>query len=288
VIVGTRDRTELLRRTLPSLAAAVAAAPGTELVIVEQGAGRAADLCRESGICARVLHDDGVGVSRARNIGARQARGSVVLFTDDDCDVPVTWVADHLRALRAPGAAASCGPVEGLSRFTITDESVVDRDPAERVAVHRLGSPPWRIGHSANLVVLRATFLDVGGFDERLGPGASRFMGEDADLIVRVLHAGGAVLSGTGAPVRHVEWRTAGQTRANLLAYERGAGAWIGKAVRADPRDGRRYLRARLSLLRTRVMTEPGVLADPVTVAGSLAAFGEGLWFGWRAGGWHR
>ncbi|HJT38603.1 MAG TPA: glycosyltransferase, partial [Actinomycetota bacterium] len=145
VIVCTRERPEMLRACLKSVQASIPAASAVDVMVVEQGKPSAAEACADIGLAATVISDAGSGVSRARNIGLRNARGNVVLFTDDDCEVPVHWVRDHLEALRQSDVDASFGRVTGLSRWG-DDES----DAAAMPARHRRGAAPWLIGHSSN------------------------------------------------------------------------------------------------------------------------------------------
>jgi len=285
IVVCTKDRADLLERSLPILAERTRGGD-VDLVIVEQGDSRAADLCRALGVRATIVHDRGVGAARARNIGVAHCTGDVVLFTDDDCEVPPTWVDDHLRALGEDGVDASFGVVHGLSQFGDADDYDVTHDAVFRRAVHHLGSPPWLVGHSANMAIRRPAFVRLGGFDERLGPGSrGAFIGEDADLIVRLLRFGAAV-SGTGEPVAHIDWRSTEDTNRTLVSYERGSGAWIGKLVRADRRLGMHFLRARADMLRVRVRHHPGLFHEPKLVLLSLAGFGRGLLFGARLRPW--
>ncbi|HLW18578.1 MAG TPA: hypothetical protein VKV69_14575, partial [Actinomycetota bacterium] len=53
---------------------------------------------------------------------------------------------------------------------------------------------------------------------------------------------------GTGAPLLHMDEGWATDVRAKLVGYEIGAGAWIGKALREQPRAALRFLRARIRL----------------------------------------
>jgi glycosyltransferase involved in cell wall biosynthesis len=276
VVICTRNRAAMLRQTLPAVAEAIRRAPGTRLVIVEQGAPAAEAVCAELGIEADIVHDGGVGAARARNVGASAANSSVVLFTDDDCQVPPNWVVDHLTALRTNDVVASFGVVKGLSRWTEGPDAV------SRRAVHRAGSPPWVIGHSANMAVDSDAFSRLRGFDERLGPGApGGFVCEDADLIVRLLEADGAAVSGVGDPVDHIEWRSRAENLRNIRAYERGSGAWIGKFARTDFRGALPYARARVWLLRDGIRRSPGIRTAPVAVLLSLGDFFRGLIHGW-------
>jgi glycosyltransferase involved in cell wall biosynthesis len=219
------------------------------LVIVQQGDADVSEVCRRAGVVARVVRDRGVGASRARNLGWREARGPVVAFTDDDCVVPERWLIDHRAALAEDGVAVSCGPVTGLSRHGGSATEM--HDPAALAARHQFGAPPWAVGHSANLAVRRDALAMVGGFDERMGPGARRIRaGEDADLLVRLLRLGDA-RAGVGDAVEHLVWRGGDDDARNLVEYEVGAGAWIGKLVVTNPRVGVALLRARFRLLRT-------------------------------------
>jgi glycosyltransferase involved in cell wall biosynthesis len=283
VILCTRNRPDLLRRAVQS--ASLALARGAEFIIVEQGEPAAAALCKELEIDAVVVRDTGVGAARARNIGSRRATGDVLLFTDDDCEVPPTWVSDHLGEFSDEEVVASFGVVTGLSRLQPPGGGEQDTDPVSWRGRHRRGALPWNIGHSANMAVRRSAFVAVGGFDERLGPGApGAYIGEDADLIVRLLDSDGLAVSGVGQPVRHAEWRSDQETANNLVSYERGSGAWIGKTLRSNRSIGGRYLRDRLTLLRG-LLSRPG-LRDPRLVASSVSAFLRGLIAGFRMGPW--
>lgn len=283
VVVCTRNRPAQLRESLPAIAVAVSCVPACELLIVEQGDRVVEDICAALDVKATVVHDDGLGAARARNTGSRFARGDVLLFTDDDCDVGPTWVLDHLRALHDQRLTASFGAVDGLTRFATPD--VVDATRRRRR--HRRGTPPWFVGHSANMAVTRPAFGAVGGFDERLGPGApGGLIGEDADLIFRLLRRGAVVASGVGDPVQHIGWRSTGEETRNLVAYERGAGAWIGKALRQDRRAAVPYLCERVTLLWNRAAHHPGLLASPVPILRSIGAFAVGLVRGLGMSAW--
>jgi GT2 family glycosyltransferase len=95
--------------------------------------------------------------------------------------------------------------------------------------------------------------LAVGGFDERLGPGAP-VHGEEHDIVLRLQEAGWDVRVAAAPVVEHLEWRGAAATRENLLVYSRGAGAFVGAALRRAPRRSVRTLvrrsRYQLSLWR--------------------------------------
>jgi hypothetical protein len=246
IAICTRRRPELLSRALEAAQAAAGQVAGTGLIVVEQGGTAGAVAATRAG--ALHVADRGSGVSRARNLAAAACTADVLLYTDDDCVVPERWVQDHLAVLVDPALDASFGPVGGLARPDQRD------DPAAIVRRHDRESPPWIVGHSSNMAVRRTSFLSVGGFDERIGPGSNGVQaGEDADLIARLLAGGCIVASGTGEPVRHIEWRTTEEVEDILVSYERGAGVWLGAALRARRRHAPAHLRSRLRLVRGRM-----------------------------------
>lgn len=268
VVVATANRPDLLRTSLPALAAAAESVPGTAVIVVEQGPPAARGICEQLGIAADVVYDPGRGVSRARNLGAQRATSDVVLFTDDDCIVPASWVGDHLDAFDGR-VAATFGPVRGLPRAIVAD------DPVARPRRHRAGAMPWHVGHGSNMAVRRDVLLALGGWDERIGPGTPLPAGEDADLIVRLLENGGVARSGVGSAVEHLPWRTADAERDTARAYELGAGVWIGKALRRLGGEARPYLRGRRRLHRI----QRDAAGRP-----AVATFVRGLVHGWRLG----
>lgn len=104
-------------------------------------------------------------------------------------------------------------------------------------------------------------------------------MCEDADLIVRLLNAGGTVASGVGAPVEHLDWRSEAADYRNLRAYERGAGAWIGKLLREQPRAALPYLGPRLYPLDARIREAFFERRGRTQTVLSVGSFARGLCF---------
>jgi glycosyltransferase involved in cell wall biosynthesis len=272
VAVCTAGRPDLLADTLAAVATAAAYAGDTEILVVEQLGNEAEAIASDAG--ARYIADPRKGVSRARNAAAAAALGNIVLFTDDDCLVPETWVAGHRSALSDPTVMGSFGVVAGLPRD-------LGDDPAAPVRRHGPGAPSWEVGHASNMAVRRDVFLALGGFDERIGPGSGGVQaGEDADVITRMLSAGHTLVSGTGEPVRHAGWRTDAEVEARLELYERGAGVCIGAALRGRRARALHHLRLRAVMLRHRcaARARAGDARGAVRlVAGLVSGLGRGV-----------
>ncbi len=270
-VMCTIGRPEALARTLPALARACALLPGAEVLVVDQSAGGMGALVADHGFTHVV--DTRVGVSRARNLAMRRANHEIVAFTDDDCVVPERWLLDHVAVLRDLSLAGSFGSVRGLPRGEADDT-----DPTAEQRVRTSGEPPWDVGHSSNMALRRTAMERVGGFDERIGPGADGVQaGEDADLIVRLLRNGARLASGTGEPVQHLHWRTDALDDEVLRSYEAGAGVWIGSAIRARDRHAVHHLRNRLAMVsgRSRSLLRQGrrrqAIGMPLALASGLA-----------------
>ena len=131
------------------------------------------------------LRTDRRGVCRARNLGAEQARGSWLLFPDDDCWYPDDFLS-RLDAVRAShpadfygGRAAS---PEGRDIMGTFETGAM---PITRATI-------WTTLIEWMLTVRRDAFREAGGFDEDIGPGARTPWGayEVQDLALKLLSNG--------------------------------------------------------------------------------------------------
>lgn len=167
------------------------------------------------------------GKSCAYNAALSQARGAVLLCTDDDVRVPEEWVRSMCAPILRGEADAVAGPVHlapGLHREWMT-------------ALHRAclacteGSTDGpRIDLvGANMAIGRHVLGRVPAFDEALGPGVVGG-GEDTLFGRQVREAGYTVVRCTAPPVVHyldpvrlcrAAWRRMAQDRGAVLAYLR-------------------------------------------------------------------
>ena len=140
----------------------------------------------------------GRGLSRARNLGLRHVRGTLVGFPDDDCWYPASLlgaVADHMQ--RNP----QWGGVTGRSTDEAGHESgarFLPRDDTLTLAT------AWH-AISYTIFLRREVVERVGEFDESLGVGAGTAFGsgEETDYVIRAIHAGYAVRFAADLVVHH-------------------------------------------------------------------------------------
>jgi glycosyltransferase involved in cell wall biosynthesis len=231
VVLPTHARPEFLQDCVRSVTADLAS--DDRLVVVECCNPEARDLLAAGD--HRIVHlaRPHEGKSAKLNAAARSCASDVLLLTDDDCRVPQGWIDGMCRPFRNPAVGVAFGPVIGLSSPPGAGPSHLAPGPA----------PPelWAYSHGASMAVRRRALADIGGFDERLGPGA-RVHGEEADLVLRLAADGWSCELAPAPPVEHLEWRDAAETMGNLLVYERGLGAYIGACVRRDVRRGLKLL----------------------------------------------
>ena len=163
---------------------------------------------------AEVLACPAPGLSRARNAALERCAGAgdeVLAFIDDDALAHDGWfdalsggwasAAEDVAAIGGPVLAVfESGRPEWLTDRLLSGVSAVDHGGEARV-LH----PPEEVLFGANMSFRVAAARAVGGFDPRLGHTAGReFFGEDDDVQVRLVAAGGRVLYLPEAGVDHL------------------------------------------------------------------------------------
>ncbi|HEX3632917.1 MAG TPA: glycosyltransferase family A protein [Casimicrobiaceae bacterium] len=189
LIVATLGREAELLRCLYSLAGQTSR--DFEVIVVDQNADdRVTALLDRAGASFLLTHVRAPpGLSRARNVGLRLARGGIVGFPDDDCWYDVDIVARVLQFFAGEpsaqglsgGGAASAGGAP-RARFARSHGWVT----AERV---------WTQGMSSAIFLRRELIAAVGPFDEALGVGSGTPWpaAEETDYLLRAVARGGRI-----------------------------------------------------------------------------------------------
>jgi GT2 family glycosyltransferase len=195
VIVGTRNRAQVIRDCLESIAAAFAkAAPlDAEIIVVDNGSTDGTlELIRTwVATCpfpARWLSESRPGLSAARNYAMRVAQGDLLVFTDDDCRLGEDYIKDLLRH-----DAVDTEPVLRGGRVELgdpTDLTLSIKTSPDLTRWHRrMRSARYENLAAAivgcNLALRREVAERIGPFDERIGPGCSIPAAEDTDWVWR-------------------------------------------------------------------------------------------------------
>jgi glycosyltransferase involved in cell wall biosynthesis len=165
VVIPTRDRPDLVRRSLHSVLAQKG--PRVDAVVVDDGSAveTARALDRLAGDRVRVAHHaQSLGVSRARNAGLALVTTPWVAFLDDDD----YWAPDKLRSqLEAlddsPGADWSCTGAVHVDQHL--QPLYWDEPPAPGEALEVLSRTGGIPGGGSGVLVSTSTARRVGGFD---------------------------------------------------------------------------------------------------------------------------
>jgi GT2 family glycosyltransferase len=192
VVIPTVGRRELLSQCLRSLERCDPR-PAEVIVVDQSGDSAVAEVAERFGARLVVLPD--ANVARARNLGLREAREAVMLFTDDDCTVTKSWVGAAAWLMREDGDRIVTGRVLGQGADV----------PSLREADRRhdyTGERRCEVLFTGNMAADRLALLEFGGFDERFTAAA-----EDMDLCYRWLRAGRKLVFEPELVVWHHGWR---------------------------------------------------------------------------------
>jgi mycofactocin system glycosyltransferase len=124
--------------------------------------------------------------SFCRNVGAQQAKGEILAFTDSDCQADALWLRELVPAFREPGIGVVGGVVD-----SVFEAKAVDRYEKVKSSLHmgrwfRRSEQTDRLFYvpSCNLLTRKDLFVELGGFR------ADLHVGEDVDYCWRVQDRG--------------------------------------------------------------------------------------------------
>jgi GT2 family glycosyltransferase len=190
VVIPTRNRQEPLHRTVRLLEEQTLDPATYEVLVVDDGSDRPISHAnRTEGPMIRVVRLSHGERSAARNQGAREAKGQVLLFVDDDMLASRSLLEAHAAAhAEWPGALA-------IGAIRLPDEVLATPYGRFRSALETSALPPTRgpvaqpnFAAAANMSISRERFLALGGFDTAF------VSSEDQDLALRHSAAGGTIV----------------------------------------------------------------------------------------------
>jgi GT2 family glycosyltransferase len=221
VIVPTHGRPLRLALCLAALAGQTYPHQRFEVIVVDDGSPLALD-----GVVAqarrtldiRLLRQAQQGPAAARNAGVTVARGTFLVFTDDDCAPGPGWLAHLATALLANLGAAAGGQFVNAfpgNPYAATSQWVVDYlyRSYNRECTHA------GFLASNNLAAPADAFRTLGGFDTAYPYAA----GEDRDWCDRWRHAGRRLVYVPDAVVHHLPRLDFGRFWQQHFRYGRGA-----------------------------------------------------------------
>jgi glycosyltransferase involved in cell wall biosynthesis len=182
VVIPVRDRPEELVRVLEAIARQDYPREQFEVLVCDDGS--TADIrmvvedARRSDLEVSYFRQPPRGPATARNLGIRNARGSIVAMTDSDTKPDGNWLSSLVRALNTHPEAAG---VEGK----VISGNEGQFDPIGEAPTNTEGG----VFLTCNCAYRRSALDRVGGFDETFPFPAY----EDADLAARIGEIGSIV-----------------------------------------------------------------------------------------------
>jgi LPS sulfotransferase NodH/glycosyltransferase involved in cell wall biosynthesis len=186
VIIVSHNEGENLRRTVDAFAATVP--DSVELVVVDD--------CSTDG-SVEALGDDGrvrvvapaqrAGIAPARNLGAEQASGDILVFSDAHVNPAQGWLPPLCRALADPRVGAVAPAVSRIERRSEKGYGITWRDASLNVRWFKKPVPgpvPFLCG--CFMAFRRDDFEAVGGFDA----GLDTWGCEDAEICMNLWRRG--------------------------------------------------------------------------------------------------
>ncbi len=241
IVVCSRNGAQKLPIALNSLAGQTLDAERYEVIVVDDGSTDATSRVGHS-LGVRVMRlDPGGGLAAARNAGASAARGELVAFTDDDCEVDGRWATEILAPFADPEVDGVGGRILPESSHSFARRFLIANNPLTPLKDEHLKSNglAYRLllylrhtifGDSelpdrlysvvgANMAFRRELIFELGGFDEKFWFGS-----EEEDFCLRAsLRPQGAHLTyAHGAVVTHWFAGAIGDSLRRSRAYGRG------------------------------------------------------------------
>jgi len=221
IVIPTRDRPRQLAACLAAVAGIRFPRERFETIVVDDGGstplepmvGQVASHAR-----VRMLRQPGSGPGAARNRGASEARGEILVFLDDDCAPDACWLDELDLALAAsPGAGVGGRTINALPGNPYSSASQALIDYLYEYYNREAAKEPMFT--TSNLALPRAEFERIGGFDQRF----SRAGGEDRELCLRWARSGRELRYAPDAIVRHAHRLGPRSFLRQHFTYGRGA-----------------------------------------------------------------
>jgi len=238
VVIPTHNRSNLLEKVLTALTQQTISPDDFEVVVVADGCtDNTADIVElfKETLQIILIEQSGQGQAIARNVGAKEASGNLLVFLDDDIEPQPLFLAAHIRSHSGSGRTVVIGYYPPLLK---TQTGYFRSELLEwwEITFQNMRLPGYRFSYtdlvSGNFSLHPELFDEVGRFD------TSFRCHEDYELGIRLLQAGAEFVHSVEAFGYHHE-RSELQ-RALMRKYDEGV---------ADVQIGRSYPFLRSTLL---------------------------------------
>lgn len=265
VIVCTRNGSQTLKACLEALGKL--RYPKFEVLLIDDGSTDTVPEIVKSFPAVRAFRQEPAGLSVARNLGMKEARGSILAYTDDDCVAHPDWLLHLAHAFASgPNVAAAGGP----------NIPPPPRNGTEAVVASAPGAPAHVLLNDVeaehlpgcNLAIRKTALEGIGGFRA-----VFTTAGDDVDICWRLRAAGGQLKYVPGAMVWHHRRFSVGA----YLRQQRGYGRAEALLMKEHPT---RFGRLGGARWRGCIYGDAPPVNDPVEGAIYFGPLGNGLFQG--------
>ena len=194
IIIATRNREDILWETIKK-ACHVAQNENVEIIVINDG-DTSLNIPIEYLGKIFYFNNPKKGVSSARNFGAKNAKGRILFFIDDDMWINteiIDWINENLIQKKIPDAVYNINweyppsLKEGLKKNKIGRYILSSRYNTMWGRMNEKGEKPksglykFNIIASCSLILSKEVFNKIGGYNEAIS-----FQGEDVDLANRI------------------------------------------------------------------------------------------------------
>ncbi len=199
-VICTYNRPQRLRNSIQSLIDQSLQKDMYEIIVIDNSASKTAyNVVAEfkDSEYVRYVHEPTIGLSHARNIGFKNARGAYVAYLDDDAAAEKDWLLHIHAAFTETNAVCVGGKVELVLEVAkplwLPDELLCCLSKLSCAESPVIINGTNHYLHGCNIAFKKEALIEAGGFNTNLGRvGASLISGEDA-LVQKKIQDGGGV-----------------------------------------------------------------------------------------------
>lgn len=282
IVVCTRNRAESLRRCLGSLTRLEGLS--AEIIVVDNGSGDDGTAEVAAGFDVRYVFESVPGLDRARNRGAAEATGEIVLYTDDDVEVDRCWASRLLEGFDDPLTVAVTGAVlaaamdnEGRIEFEKYAGFIRTLEPLVLDGTYTDPTSAGRAGAGASMAFRRNYLLSIAGFPEELDAGQATSTGGDTYALYQALKDGLRVRFEPRALAFHHHRQTRELARSAVEGYGTGTISYFVHGVQTNRDPAAAAAAVKWLGTRTARLVKSLALTGPGVQSGYLAAECRGM-----------
>ena len=230
VVVCTRDRVDDLRQCLDALCPSKP--EGSQIVVVDNAPPNDLTARLASEYPVRYVREERQGLNWARSRGAKEARGEIVIYVDDDVVVDPNWIDAMRRPFIDPGISAVSGLILPRELETLAQEYFENHfsfglgfDRCEFKIPYIMPVMNGDVGVGASMAIRRRIINELRLFDIEMDCGTVAMSGGDTHAFYLLLSHGCRMIYNPDAVSWHRHRKEMAELKRTLFGY--GVGFFV-------------------------------------------------------------